>query len=579
MDRKIVRFADYEFDLATRELRRAGRGLDLEQKPGEMLRALLERPGELVTRLELQRRLWPAGVHLDFEHGLNKAASKLRAALRDSGKKPRFIETLSQRGYRFIAEVQYAEDGSATPSGRVRLAVLPFENATGEPGRDDLAAGLAEEAIARLGSLLRGGIRVIAHSSARRYAGSPFPVAHIARDLAVDCVLTGALARGAAGYELRLELVAAADQARMWAGKTAAATAEQLAIEPAVVQQVGRTLSARVRPLPPRCAPLRPGAAGREAYLRARKLWHERTETAVRAAIGEYQRAARLEPALALAYAGVAEGYMMLNSWGAMAPKPAQELAEEAAQKALRLNPCLAEPHVVAAYSKMILEDDWPGAEQAFRAAISRNPSSAIAHQLYGFWQVPRGVFEPGLASNARALELDPLSAPIHSVRAWLLLCAGRPAEAQRVGDAALAMHAGYIPAHTHAGSVFAATGRTAEGIAHLQTALHSSGGMPVIRMNLAMALALAGQRAAAMAHMEQLEREGRQRYLCGVFMGMAYATLGMPERAAEWVERNFEEREPNAAFANVDPRFAALRADSRFRPVLERLRRWLHVA
>ncbi|MGA9883198.1 MAG: winged helix-turn-helix domain-containing protein [Candidatus Acidiferrales bacterium] len=112
----VARFADFEFDLRTRELRRKGRSLDLEQKPAEMLRMLVERPGELVTRAELQARLWPPDIHLDFDHALNKTASKLRDALHDNPGKPRFVETLTQRGYRFIALVERVDSGINSPT-------------------------------------------------------------------------------------------------------------------------------------------------------------------------------------------------------------------------------------------------------------------------------------------------------------------------------------------------------------------------------------------------------------------------------------------------------------------------------
>lgn len=575
----VVRFGDFQFDLRTRELRDCGGVLPLEQKPAEFLRALLEHPGELVTRAELRTRLWPPGVHLDFDHALNKSVSKLRDALGDSREHPRFIETLSQRGYRFIAPVEIEGRADKSAFARIRVAVLPYENRTGDSSLDDLVDGLTEETIARLGALLRGGIRIIALASVLRYKKSPSPVAHVSRELAVDWVLAGRLIAVGGRYELRLELVSGSDEAQLWAGRAAASAPEQLCFEEPLTREIGEALSARVRTLPAQCTPQKPIAAGREAYLRARRLWHQRTESAVHEAIAEYRRAIQVEPQFAMAYAGLAECYMMLNSWGALAPKPSQELAEEAAGRALELNPCLAEPHVVSAYTRLILGDNWHGADRAFHAAISRNPSCAIAHQLYGFLQVPRGRFDDGLRSNARALEVDPLSVPIQSVRAWLLICAGREEEALSAGHTALELGPGHVAAHFHYANICSALGRHKEAVAHQETAFRLARGMPLVRICLAASLAAAGERAAALAHLDEIQQNDGKRYLCGFMMAIAYAALGMTSQAIEWIARNFEEREPNVAFATVEPRLAALREEPAFASTLREIHKWLNVA
>lgn len=579
-DTGLACFAEFAFDPRARELRLRGRVVPLEPKPAEMLAALLERPGELVARAELRARLWPQAIHSDLEHGLAKTANKLRAALRDGTGAPRFFETLRGRGYRWIAAVETLApgDGAAAPAGRLRLAVVPFQNATGRPELDDLADALTEEAIARLGALLRGGIRIIAYASVLPLRNSPHPVAHAARELAVDCVLIGRLRRAGGNCEMRLELVAAADEARLWAGAVAAVPA-RLSFEPGLAQGVGGALAARVRALPAQCAPLRPGAAGREAYLRGRRLLTVRTEAAVNEAMAEYRRAIHQEPAFALAYAALAECFVLLNSWGAMAPKPSQELAEEAAQKAIQMNPCLPEPQLIAAYSRMILADDWPGAERAFRAAIARNPSYALAHHLYGYWRPARGEFAAGLAANARALDLDPLSPMVRAVRAYMFACAGRGEEAGRVLAAALEAHPAHAGVRYYAGVLESAAGNPGRALEHHAAALRLSGAMLSLRAALAASLAAAGERAAARAHLGELERLTPTRYVCGFFMGVAYAALGARGRAADWMSRCLAARDPHAMFLTVDPRLEALRAEPALAPVLGGVRRWLGVA
>ena len=173
---ETLRFGPFELDVRSRELRKGQTCVRLQEQPFEILRMMLERPGHVVTREELCSRLWPNGTFVDFEHSLNAAVKRLRAALGDEADNPRFVETLPRRGYRFIAARDAGQASVAGPASvpahRVRLAVLPFAIVGDEPGQEYFADGLTEEMIAQLGQLCRGRIGVIARSSSMMFKQS-----------------------------------------------------------------------------------------------------------------------------------------------------------------------------------------------------------------------------------------------------------------------------------------------------------------------------------------------------------------------------------------------------------------------
>src|SRR5439155_6801258 len=176
----MKKFGSFEMDERARELRKGGIRIRLQDQPFEILALMLERPGEIVTRDELRQRLWPAGTFVDFEHSLNAAVKRLRAALGDEADNPRFVETLHRRGYRFIAPVESSENGSqsaarsraparphATAAG-ARLVVLPFANLSNDPAQDYFSDGLTEEMITQIGRLFPSRLAVIARTSSMR---------------------------------------------------------------------------------------------------------------------------------------------------------------------------------------------------------------------------------------------------------------------------------------------------------------------------------------------------------------------------------------------------------------------------
>jgi TolB-like protein len=207
---RSLRFATFELDVHSRELRQGDRRIPLQDQPFEVLRALLERPGDIVTREELQRRLWPDGTFVDFEHGLNAAVKRLRAALGDTADNPRFVETLPRRGYRFVTKL----DVGSGP--QVRLVVLPFANLSGDAAQDYFSDSLTEELIAQLGVACRGRVGVIARWSSMAFKGASRRARDIAEALQASHLLEGTVRCDGERLRITARLIEAANETHLW---------------------------------------------------------------------------------------------------------------------------------------------------------------------------------------------------------------------------------------------------------------------------------------------------------------------------------------------------------------------------
>lgn len=254
---RVVRFGQYEAHLDAGELLRNGSRVKLQERPFQILAILLERPGEIVTREELRNRLWPADIYVDFDHSLNASVTKLRQALDDDADNPRFVATAGRRGYRFIAPVaaldqqgredvasaeqswripiaralaltvlalaigsvawRYAQQRAQVPPERIMLAVLPFENLTGDPEQDYFADGLTEELITQLGRLRPDRLGVIARTSVMGYKHRDKRMDEIGRELSVQYVLEGGVRQTTDRLRITAQLISVADQTHLWA--------------------------------------------------------------------------------------------------------------------------------------------------------------------------------------------------------------------------------------------------------------------------------------------------------------------------------------------------------------------------
>ncbi len=625
------RFGVFEADGRTGELRKQGRPLKLRGRPFEILLILLGRGGDVVSRDELRRLLWPADTFVDFDHGLNSAMNRLREALGDAADSPRFIETLPKRGYRFIAPIEEVDRASRPPAipepvvqpaavpepaptpdrlivvsapsrvvlliatsilaiavvvavlylrvrpapvhgAKMTLAVLPFDNLSAQTDQEFFADGFTEEMIAELGKLDPDHLGVIARTTTRLYKNTRKDIGQIRQELGVDYVLEGSVRRAENRMRITAQLIQTSDMTHLWAESYDRDVADVLTIQSEVATKIAQSLTLALR---------RPGGAvastsssGYDLYLRGRFFREQATEESTRRAIEFFQRAIAADPKLARAYAGIADAYWLLGApgWEVELPSKLLEKAQTSAERALEIDPQLAEAHAVLAMIRLSYRWDRDGAEQEIREAIRLNPSFAQAHQYYSTALTTMGRFDAAIDEAKRSLELDPLSAPASTTLAIRYYYAQRYAEAAAQFQKTLETNPGFAVAHWGLAQCARARGDRVTELNELHQAVELSGNSAYMRAHLAYGLALAGDRDRAVALQRELETEGQGRYQSPYHL--ALIAMGLNERPAALraLEAAFADRSGWMVFLPVEPEFAPVRDDPQFQRLLARV-------
>jgi TolB-like protein/DNA-binding winged helix-turn-helix (wHTH) protein/Tfp pilus assembly protein PilF len=467
---RLVRFGVFELNPRTGELRRSGLRVKLQEQPLQILMLLLDHPGELVTREELRDRLWPSDTFVDFEHGLNNAVKKLRLALGDDSESPRFIETVPRRGYCFVAPVeseatsipqspvadqvstQAAEVQSPSqsglrrrfriasgvllavaassvviflgryrpfsrakpPAGKIMLAVLPFDNLTGDPAQDYFSDGMTEELITQLGRLDPEHLGVIARASAMQYKHTGKDIREVGNKLGVNYVLEGSARTDGDRVRITAQLIQVSDQTHLWAEEYDQELRDVLAVEGQVARsiawQIELNLSTREKKRLATTRIVSPEAY--RDYLRGQYAWNKRDPTSLGRALGFFQQSIAEDPAYAPAYAGLADTYALLGAAGydVLPITEAMEKARAASMKALEIDDTLSEGHASLAFVFFSYDWNWKAAEKEFKRAFALNASNATAHQWYSEYLSALGRSDQSMAEATSALALDPLS-------------------------------------------------------------------------------------------------------------------------------------------------------------------------
>jgi TolB-like protein/DNA-binding winged helix-turn-helix (wHTH) protein/Flp pilus assembly protein TadD len=467
----VLRFGVFEANISAQELRKHGTRVRLRGQSFFILSMLLEKPGEVVTREEMQQRLWPADTFVDFEHSLNTAIKKLRGVLGDSPENSRYIETVPRVGYRFIAPVQEigaseaaGHEVSANPaelqeapapvvsrrrwprfavvgmaivalgvvaafawrtahlrSGaageKVVLAVLPFSNLTGDAGQEYFSDGLTEEMIVQLGEMDPERMSVIARTSVMHYKGMSEAVSQIGSELGVQYVLEGSVRRDSSRVRITTELVRVKDQTPVWSREYDRELAGLLTLQHEVAQEVANEMRITLgeKPKATTASGAKPAMspesyAAYDLYLQGRYFWNKRTDEGFRRAADYFQQAIDRDPNYAPAYAGLADTDGLMSTWYLGLPGELMPKGRAAALKALELDDTLAEAHTSLALIAESYDYDWQTAEREFKRAIQLDPGYATAHQWYAESLSWQGRFDEALAESEKARRLDPLS-------------------------------------------------------------------------------------------------------------------------------------------------------------------------
>jgi TolB-like protein/DNA-binding winged helix-turn-helix (wHTH) protein len=480
---RVVRFGVFEVDLTAGEVRKAGLRKKLAGQPFQVLQALLERPGEVVTREELRQRIWPENTFVDYELALKKAVNRLREVLGDSAESPRFIETVPRRGYRFIGSISGPsippESGEQSPSvtqsfespkstthqraqsflklglslvllaiagillgsnvGKLRnrifatsrsseihsVAVLPFKNLSNEPEQEYFVDGITDELITDLAKIRE--LRVISHTSVMPYKGVAKSLGTIAGELNVDAIVEGTVLRSGNRVRVTAQLLRVSPERHIWADSYQGDLADVLSLQ----DRVARSIAREVRfSLPPEeqahlasTHPADPEAY--DAYVRGRYFASQITPDGFEKAVVNFNRAIELQPRYARAYADLAETYCWAAAVGIA---PAQETllkCRQAAMKALEMDDDLSQAHSSLAWIRYAYEWNFPESEKEFRRSLELNPNASWALLWYGMYLAQANRIEESVVAMKKAQEVDPLS-PVVSALALTPMLTGR---------------------------------------------------------------------------------------------------------------------------------------------------------
>jgi TolB-like protein/DNA-binding winged helix-turn-helix (wHTH) protein/tetratricopeptide (TPR) repeat protein len=624
----LLRFGAFEADVQTGELRKQGKRVRLQDQPFQLLVMLLEAPGQVVTRDELRSKLWPQTT-VDFDHGLNKAISKIREALGDSPEHPRFVETVARRGYRFLADVAVvgggrtktvpdnpAYEGSpafspaltttpqkAKPRNLVRLlfgvglalavasaiswafyheiysspairslAVLPLENVSGDGSQDYFADGMTDALITRLAQIST--LRVISRTSVMTYKNVHRPLAEIARDLNVDAVVEGSVSRAGERIRVTAQLIDARNDKQLWGGSYDEDIRDTLVLQSrvtrAIAGQIRATLNPQERLTLAKSRTVDPDAY--EAYLKGRYFWNKRTGEGLRTAIDYFRRAITIDPSYAEAYAGLADSYAVAGDWkyGVLPPLDAFPKATAAAAKALVLDASLGEAHASLAYALDLYGWDWDGAETEYKQAIQLNPGYATAHQWYSWHLFMVGRDDDALLELRRAENLDPLSLIINADIADALCVAHRYDDAVEQSQKTLKMDSNFAIGHYELGQALVQKHMYDQAIGEFQRAIELSGHSGAFDSNLGYAYAVSGRKEEALKIVDELESRHPTNYSVDADIALIYVGLDDRDEAISRLNKAFDARFKASILRR--PAFDPLRSDPRFQDLLRRM-------
>jgi TolB-like protein/tetratricopeptide (TPR) repeat protein len=585
----MKKFGTFEIDVRARELRKGGIRIRLQDQPFEILAMMLERSGEIVTREELRQRLWPAGTFVDFDHSLNAAVKRLRAALGDDADNPRFVETLHKRGYRFIAPVESTDNGTrgayaplaraaakaqAEAVATLRLVVLPFANMSNDPTQEYFSDGLTEEMITQIGRLCPGKLGVLARSSSMLFKRSTRSAGEIGRELGVDYLLEGSVRREGDRVRITAQLIEATSEVHLWAETYDRRVEESLLLQSDVAARIAHSLAMELVPEQrealERVSPRQ--TAAYQAYLKGRFHWNRTGDEGLKLAVTYYQRALELDPGFAAAHAAMARAEIALADFSREPGRPALARARAAALRAIELDPGIADAHVALAEVYKGLDWNWDAAEAAYRKAIALSPSCETAHRSYAVFLAAMGRHNEARREADRAAWLDPLCLAVNTSAAWVRYAAGEFDEAIDRCRHALEMESGYSLARRLLGAAYVAAGKHREGIAELEKVAGEDCARSVSLAWLAQAKAVGGSPDEASDLLEHLAGLNADCYVPAYHMALAYAALGRKDAAFAMLSRAFDERDPAVVQLAVEPRFAPLRDEARFASLVAQL-------
>ena len=628
-----IRFGDFELESKSGELRKNGRPLKLQPQPSKVLVLLASRPGDLVTREEIQQEVWAAETFVDFEHGLNFCIKQIRTALGDNAQSPVFIETIPRRGYRFIAQVEPIETVNrntngkasvpetiqptsaiesppqsattrtavatwsiaaviltltlgligyvirdrfnpvpATTNRKTMLAVLPFDNLSADPQQDYFSDGLTEETITQLGRLQPQSLGVIARTSSMKYKRTRKDIRQIGNELGVDYVLEGSVRRDADKIRVTAQLIQVSDQTHLWAETYELSSQDALKVQDQVAGRVAQSLALEL--LPTNRANVGKGdthdSEAHEAYLKGRYLWNKGTKADLEKSVGFFKQAIEKDTNYALAYCGLANADVRLATFKIVPVNQIQAEARAAAEHAVQINDELAEAHSALGSVNLWLEWNWSEADKEFKRAIELNPNYPQSHHDYAWFLVSMGRSDEAITEIKRAQLLDPLSPLTNSDVGWVYLRAHRYDEAIVQIKRTLELEPNFGSALACLQQAYIYKGMYTEAVEIARKEMQRSNATPTEMTTFDRPDPKEGLLAMKRWMLDKaLKGDNASPY----FVATIYAALGDKDRAFVRLEQSFQEHNSEMVSLKVDPAVESLRGDRRFEELLKRMK------
>jgi TolB-like protein/DNA-binding winged helix-turn-helix (wHTH) protein/Flp pilus assembly protein TadD len=610
---RLIRFGVFELDPKIGELRSGGSRVKLQDQPLQILLAVLEKPGDVVTREKLRAKLWPADTFVDFDHGLNAAVKRLRDALGDTADNPKYIETLPRLGYRFIAATPeapatgkshtplkqwswligaaavlltvgalFAVDvggvrgkllSRSAPQPQVRsLAVLPLANLSGDPQQEYFADGMTDELIAELSRI--SSLRVISRTSVMQYQGEKKkPIPQIGRELNVDAVMEGTVLRSGNRVRIVAQLIYAPTDQHLMAETYESDLGDVLKLQREVAESITEKVRARLTPEQqarfretPKVDP-----EAYQAYLRATHLDFSLPQENERAR-SYLPKAIQKDPKFSLAYSLLAWTYLAAGEMRLQSPQEVYPLAEQAAHKALELDEKNCGAHDALGMISWRYDWDWKTAERELQSALVECQNSGTLGDL-GFYYASNSRIAEAQAEIAKIRELDPIRSEDFNGEAIINYQLRNYKALTEVSRSFTAAHPNDWLAHYWLGVGLEGSGQAREAIPEYQRAVELSQGDSDPTASLAHAYAATSQRAETEKILHQFLRQSETSFVSPYMIATVYAALGDKDRAFEYLEKAYQIRSTDLPyFLRADLRLDTLRPDPRFQDLLRRM-------
>jgi TolB-like protein/Flp pilus assembly protein TadD len=462
---------------------------------------------------------------------------------------------------------------SEAPISQKSIAVLPFDNLSRDPDNAFFTEGVQDEILTRLAKV--ADLKVIARASTQRFKSTPDDLRDVAKQLGVMNILEGSVQKANDQVRVNVQLINAMTNSHLWAEIYDRKLTDIFAVESEIAKTITDTLQAKLSGSEQRAIAARPteNTEAHQLYLKGRFFWNKRTGSDLKKSIDYFEQAIAADPNYALAYAGVADGYVWLPGYTVCTPRDCYPRATAAAKRALELDGTLAEARTSLALAIWLYDFDSSQAIKEFQRAIELNPNYAIAHQQYGNNTLSAlGRFDDAILEGKRAVELDPLSLVINSDLGANYYYAHRYDEAIAQLRKTLEMDAGFYIAHLALGQALDANGAHDAAIVEYQKA-RALNDDPAVLGVLARAYGLSGNKTEAEKILDQLKKLSQERYVSSYSFALIYLGLGDKEEALRWLEQSYQDRAgSDIGYIRVDPLLDPLRSDPRFEALAEKI-------